>query len=789
MPAPGYVFRDGQAIPDSDVEEQKKQPGQQQQTPSSPQTSKALPPTPTTTTTTSSSTNKELPSAPSSPTTASSKISALAKSLTSSSSSTADNGGDPNNPNNKEDVRRFTSNSTTLLPSKNKAPTNSQSPLPSTSTDSHALANADHEYKGAAQVDHFETEVKDLGWNEHPKDVPTPLVGGLPNDELWLLVRRFNKQMYHVKALDEKPLGGLDLNIADEDEFSPDKLRSNIERLYMTVIIGMMGFGKHIARLRSWREQKRTAAFCTVYFVAWIFDLIVPLLTTTLLVLILFPPARPIMFPPAPLALVSSKTGGVQTPAAGVLGSHDSMTGAPEKHQGEAVEQEASNFVSGIASVALSSATGKHEQGDPESDPLNSAVPDPTNAAMVGADAKASSTGGQVSAQHDKTKQPMEEAMWVKMRPVMHIIGDIADGWERFANALSPTHPFPQETPRLKLAAIVAPALLLSLFVTSYMFMKGVTFGVGFGFFGDPLIWRGAAWLNRKFPHWQKLLEIRNTILKGVPTNAQLTITLLRIGEANKAPLPPPPRSDEPPPDKPAELNTGDLALDASHEEIQDAIHMDEPTASGSTTSDSASTTSQPKKKHGSRVLGFLKGTTKAGVESKLGLDKVRAAAGNKHAQNHLGILPKDNAAYPSGPVDFKARYKGKKGWVYISTSATIPCVSFSTHQQDVNEDTAIVTAGARKNTHTDEYDERERNKKLKPVLSIPIAEIRELKKFGGLGWKAKIVVGWATDRSVADGIEIVDVRGERWRFTAVPLREELFNRLVSLGGQVWESY
>lgn len=70
--------------------------------------------------------------------------------------------------------------------------------------------------------------------------------------------------MYHVKAMDESPPGGLDLNIADEDEFSPDKLRANIERLYMTVIIGLIGFGKHIARLRSWREPRRTGAFCTV---------------------------------------------------------------------------------------------------------------------------------------------------------------------------------------------------------------------------------------------------------------------------------------------------------------------------------------------------------------------------------------------------------------------------------------------------------------------------------------------------------------------------------------------
>lgn len=57
--------------------------------------------------------------------------------------------------------------------------------------------------------------------------------------------------MYHVKSIPETPIGGLDLNIADEDEFSPDKLRSNLERLYMTVIVGLVGLGKHIVRLRS----------------------------------------------------------------------------------------------------------------------------------------------------------------------------------------------------------------------------------------------------------------------------------------------------------------------------------------------------------------------------------------------------------------------------------------------------------------------------------------------------------------------------------------------------------
>lgn len=68
-------------------------------------------------------------------------------------------------------------------------------------TDSHVLANADYEEKGAAQIDHGQTEVKDLGWNEHPADVPTPLVGGLPNEELWTLVRRFNKVRYRWNVM------------------------------------------------------------------------------------------------------------------------------------------------------------------------------------------------------------------------------------------------------------------------------------------------------------------------------------------------------------------------------------------------------------------------------------------------------------------------------------------------------------------------------------------------------------------------------------------------------------
>ncbi|KAF2789517.1 hypothetical protein K505DRAFT_253221 [Melanomma pulvis-pyrius CBS 109.77] len=644
-------------------------------------------------------------------------------------------------------------------------------------TESHALAMQDHDEKGAAQIEH-DQEVVNLGWNEPAQAVSNPLVGGLSNEDLWVLVRRFNKQMYHVKEIPNPPPGGLDLNISDEEEFSPDKLRSNIERLYMTIGIGMMGFVKHIVRLRSWRETRRTAWFCSIYFIAWIFDLLMPVISLTLVALIAYPPCRPILFPPAPIALVSGK-GGVQKPKAGVLGSHDSATGAPENHKGEAVEQEASNFVNGIASVALSSATGKHPQGEPAPDEgaPGDSVPDPTSIAVSAADAKDKAAGAAPGKEHDKTKVPMETAMWTKMRPLMHGLAEVTDTWERFANALSPTAPFPKDRYRLRFAALVAPLLITSIFVTSYMFTKGLTFGVGFGFFGDPIISRGLDLLNRKFPNWQKLLELRNTVLKGVPTNAQLTVTLLRIGEANKAPLPPPPHINTPPPEEPADISeqelraTGaDWPLNATQEELDEAIALDATVPHETSGADIDSSKDAKHGKKANKILGFFKGTMKGGIETAIGTDKLKAKVGNNHAKNRLGAVPKKNADMTSGPVEFKSRFMGKKGHVYITTKATIPCVAFST-------DSTIEKIGSL---------ERE---DLHPLWSIPVGEISELKKVGGYGWKAKLVVGWAMGREVADGLEIVERNGQTWRVMAVPLRDELFNRLVAMGGQKWECW
>ncbi|KAK1757043.1 hypothetical protein QBC47DRAFT_443784 [Echria macrotheca] len=641
---------------------------------------------------------------------------------------------------------------------------------------SHQLARDDHEEKGHAQLE-ADTEVQDLGWNEPKQEIAAPLVGGIGNEELWMLIRRFDKQIYSVKETTYPVPGGLDLNVADEEEFSPDKLRANIERFYMTVGVGILAAIKHIARLRSWRETRRTSICAAAYFTAWLFDFIVPLLTAVLIALIVYPPAREFLFPPAPVALVDPRTGGVQKPKAGVLGSHDSVTGAPENHKGEAVEQEASNFVDGIASVALSSAAGKHPEGDPDSDSdAAGAAPDPTALAMGVADANGKSAGKKPGAKHDKTKVPMETAMWTKMRPIMHTLGDVTDGWERVANALSPTPPFPRDTHRMRLAAVIVPVLGMSLFVTSYMFMKGVTFGVGFGFFGDPVISRGLDWLNRTIPDWKKLLELRNTLFKGVPTNAQLTITLLRIGEANKAPLPPPPRVDETPPNEPAALTDDHLRatgaeppLNATDAELDKAIQHD-PNTAHQTGADINSAKAAHHGKKGGRLLGFFRGITKGGVETAIGTDKLRAKAGSHHARDRLGVVPQVHEVPISGPVEFKARYEGKQGNVVLSTAATAPTLAFSSRE-------------------TKEKIGGETREDLHPLWSVAVSDIVEVKKIGGYGWKARLVVGWSLEREIKDGLEIRTEAGETYKITAVPLRNELFNRLIAMGPQKWEAW
>lgn len=278
-------------------------------------------------------------------------------------------------------------------------------------------------------------------------------------------------------------------------------------------------------------------------------------------------------------------------------------------------------------------------------------------------------------------------------------------------------------------------------------------------------------------------LTANSNILYGAPTNAQLTLTLLRIGEANKAPLPPPPRSHQPPPDHPAEItdehlrSTGaDAPLNASPEELDAAISHDPHTAHETSGSDVAASAQHQHGRKGAKILNFFKKTARTTVETALGADKLRAKViGDEHAKNRLGAIPKPGEEEESGPIEFKCRYHGNKGHAYIPPDAAVPYIAFSTDSSIESAGISGRDAGALR--------------ALEPVWEVPIHEIVELKKVGGFGWKAKLVISLVLDREVADGLEIVDRRGNTWAITACLLRDELFNRLIAIGPQKWESW
>lgn len=67
-------------------------------------------------------------------------------------------------------------------------------------TDSHALAHADVEetsliYKASGN----DASTADVGWWQQPHEFDDPIVGGISNEDLWMLVRRFNKVWYTVE--------------------------------------------------------------------------------------------------------------------------------------------------------------------------------------------------------------------------------------------------------------------------------------------------------------------------------------------------------------------------------------------------------------------------------------------------------------------------------------------------------------------------------------------------------------------------------------------------------------
>ena len=284
--------------------------------------------------------------------------------------------------------------------------------------------------------------------------------------------------------------------------------------------------------------------------------------------------------------------------------------------------------------------------------------------------------------------------------------------------------------------------------------------------------------------------ELPSNILRGVPTNNQLTLTLLRIGEAHHSPIPPVPSTNATDANELPDVQIDQVPLGASRDEVVQAIepspmpkghgdHSSSPINANVNENANKEEKGKPKHQHLSKVITFFRGNTKATVETKLAVDHVRAAAGSQKARGHLGVLPKEKNLIYAGPAEFAARYDGKRGWLYITSLDTSKTKLTSTepHLLFTSEDPRG------QNSKIDPFD------KSKTPWLIPLRDIHRLKRATAFASKpAEMAANWSEDKQLLGSLEIDDEGGKTWRFTAIPERDELFNRLIALGKQRWEN-
>ncbi|KAL4903348.1 hypothetical protein BDW74DRAFT_39217 [Aspergillus multicolor] len=600
-----------------------------------------------------------------------------------------------------------------------------------------------------------------------------PLAPGLSNDDLWRLIRRFDKQVSHVQAIpcsDDQPL---DLNRAVEEQFPASKLQKTIERFYVSVLVKVGLFINHVNHLRSWEDPHRTGTFGGIYLLAWLCDFIIPLLSGGMIAMIFSPSMRSILFPSIPENQTQTQKRPSDPKEESVPHVH-----APPVNEGEA-EDEAADLVNSITTSIQQDAIGI-PTGDDALEPDVALTP---------------STDGDLENGKPKKTSP---AISITLR----VLSDITDLCERFSNLLHPSPPFTLIGPRFQLVGILMSVFLLSSMVSSHVIVKSCSLAVGIAFFGDPVFKRAMDLLNTKIPDWKTYLDIEKTLLKGVPTNAQLTLTLLRIGELNSSPIPIPPRSD-------TESSSGTQSpLSLFRRKTPKTIEGAAENAETDTVSQVGTSSTSPegplsekkaKAKKWLRILKFARRAITTAIKGHIAYNRAMGLTGagsryyakslltaaldrNLTFQNLrlLALGPPSSQNVGGGPFTFDAKFERKRGTAVLD---------FSDPEQPVLYFTS-------KNAAKIQDDLRVDVQKPGDVLfQTPISAIKALKKTEGLGWKGKLIVQLAAGAEASTEGLIVGVKGEEgeedksFHLTGMKGRNALFNRLVAGGGQCWEMY
>ena len=185
------------------------------------------------------------------------------------------------------------------------------------------------------------------------------------------------------------------------------------------------------------------------------------------------------------------------------------------------------------------------------------------------------------------------------------------------------------------------------------------------------------------------------------------------------------------------------------------------------------STDTLPARSKLARVFRFVRRTIAVAIQSHSTIDRAIAVAGSSHTKHLLSMLHRTGGISTTfGPLKFDAKFERKRGAVVIDSSKEPPLLYFTTYQSSGLDDLRI-----------------EARKASSVLFQIPATEILELKKTEGLGWKGKLIVELtAGSKEAADGLIISGPEDQVYQLTGMRERNQLFNRLVAIGAQFWES-
>ncbi|WWC89593.1 uncharacterized protein L201_004518 [Kwoniella dendrophila CBS 6074] len=682
------------------------------------------------------------------------------------------------------------------------------------------------------EVEKTKAEARELK-GEKPKGT---VVHGLEDDRLWAMLRRFDVQITHVlHPAHHLPPKEPDLRLSTLPNLPShsDVLRSNLERVFAAIgPSSVMGF-REIKRMMSWspEERVRTGLFCASYFICWFLGYAVAGVISFFIALVCFPDCRRWFFPPVPPAPFTPPSATDPTNQKGdesILGNVDGKTVHRSKaEQAEEQAFEATSILQAYTTRLLfdgrkkgkeagnstvgekkrksdTSSNTSDSDSDDDYEPDNDVPPGQPGVTRkkhgknqsAGLESGTVVIGGETVTpdkplnEKEKKKLAQREAKRKRDEMVSKMtkateegLGAFADTMERMTNALSPPVPYPDSYARFKIAgAFLVPIMFLFTFVPPWIFARSATFFFGVGFWGQPLLIKGAKYAIQYLPpNWEELIDIRNSILSGVPTDAQLTLHLLRVAEALNAPLPRPPPAPLEGTPKEAIKDTTPATVTAD-----DDAEVAEAEEEGGLTE--AATKAKHKTK--SHILGAFKAAGK-----KMAAFHGDVAVDGSKKQARIEAVERGDADLTTGEkigskVDklfFKGHIKDE------GTPYSFPCKLDKTsghiileNRNDIIKEPRITFVPISGKSHhfvwaVDDIVEIKKSHVSMPRMALGWASGAEIE---GLGLTIRFK---ARTQQIAEHVGSEKDEGTTIHLSRVGRREELFVRLVSMGVQRWE--